>query len=74
MKFSYDSLKQAAKTGERLGKWNGYPVYSASCDKLENLGSGAYYIIFDDDNYIVRRADDIHFYETIVIFKKITFF
>lgn len=62
MKFSYDSLKQAAKTGERLGKWNGYPVYSASYGRLANLGSGAYYVIFDDDNYIVRRTDDTHFY------------
>ena len=57
MKFSYANLKSASKIGEQIGKWKGYNVYAASKYDLVSLGSGAVFIIYDDDNEIVRKID-----------------
>lgn len=61
MAFDYNTLNQAAKEGSRLGNWKGKTVFAASAAKLEKLGSGAYYILYDDENKLVGR-DGEYFY------------
>lgn len=61
MTFDYNTLKQAAKEGSRLGNWKGKSVFAASATKLQKLGSGAYYILYDDENKLVGR-DGEYFY------------
>jgi hypothetical protein len=56
MTFDYNTLKRAARDGSRLGNWNGKAVFAASAESLENKGSGAYYILYDDENRIVART------------------
>ena len=58
MTFDYNTLKRAARDGSRLGNWNGKGVFAASAAKLDDLGSGAYYILYDDENKIVGRYRD----------------
>ena len=57
MTFDYNTLKRAARDGSRLGNWNGKAVFAASANDLENKGSGAYYILYDDENRIVARTN-----------------
>jgi hypothetical protein len=57
MTFDYNTLKRAARDGSRLGNWNGKAVFAASANSLENKGSGAYYILYDDENRIVARTN-----------------
>ena len=57
MTFDYNTLKRAARDGSRLGNWNGKAVFAASADSLENKGSGAFYILYDDENKIVARTN-----------------
>ena len=61
MTFDYKTLKQAAKEGSRLGNWKGKGVFATSISQLEKLGSGAYYILYDDENKLVGR-DGEYFY------------
>ena len=56
MTFDYSTLKRAASDGSRWGNWNGKAVFAASANDLENKGSGAYYILYDDENKIVSRS------------------
>ena len=56
MTFDYITLKEAARDGIRLGNWKGKAVFAASYNDLENKGSGAYYVLYDDDNTIVART------------------
>ena len=58
MTFDYNTLKRAARDGSRLGNWNGKAVFAASANSLENKGSGAYYILYDDENKIVARTSN----------------
>ena len=58
MTFDYSTLKRAARDGSRLGNWNGKAVFAASADSLDNKGSGAYYILYDDENKIVARTNN----------------
>lgn len=58
MTFNYGTLKKAEREGTRLGNWNGKAVFAASANNLENLGSGAYYILYDDENKIVTRTNN----------------
>ena len=58
MTFNYGNLKKAEREGTRLGNWNGKAVFAASANNLENLGSGAYYILYDDENRIVARTSN----------------
>ena len=58
MTFDYNTLKRAARDGSRLGNWNGKAVFAASADSLENKGSGAYYILYDDENKIVAKTNN----------------
>ena len=55
MTLDYNTLKKAARDGLRLGNWNGKAVFAASASSLDNLGTGAYYILYDDENKIVAR-------------------
>ena len=61
MNFDYFTLKKLAKEGSRIGNWNGKAVFAASASNLENLGGGAFYVLYDDENKIVGR-DGKHFY------------
>lgn len=61
MNFDYYTLKKLAKEGSRIGNWNGKAVFAASASNLENLGGGAFYVLYDDENKIVGR-DGKHFY------------
>ena len=54
MKFSYSNLKSAEQGGNRIGNWHGLPVLASSKYGLKNKGSGVYYIVYDDNNKIVR--------------------
>ena len=54
-KFDYGTLRAASKGGIMLGKWSGYSVFSASKYDLDEKGSGACYILYDDNNKIVRK-------------------
>ena len=55
MKFSYNNLRNAERVGERVGNWKGMPVFASTSINLHQYGSGAYYIVYNDDNLIVRR-------------------
>lgn len=56
MIFDYITLKKAAREGTKLGNWNGKAVFAASAADLGNKGSGAFYILYDDENKIVGRS------------------
>lgn len=58
MTFDYRTLSRAAKEGQRLGNWNGKAVFAAGTAQLDNLGSGAYYILYDDENKIVAKTSN----------------
>lgn len=66
MEFSYYELKKWAQNGERIGNWNESPVFVCSCNDLINKGSGVYYILYDDENKIVKnKHDEWYVYGTI---------
>lgn len=56
MTFDYSTLKRCAKDGNRLGNWNGKAVFAAGSHQLDNLGTGAFYILYDDENKIVGKT------------------
>lgn len=58
MTFDYNTLKKAAREGQRLGNWNGKAVFAAPSTRLDNLGTGAYYILYDDENKIVTKTSN----------------
>ena len=58
MTFDYSTLRKAEREGMRLGNWNGKAVFASSANHLENKGSGAYYILYDDENKIVARTNN----------------
>lgn len=55
MKFTYSALRTAAHNGDRVGNWKGYPVFVCERENLDRKSEGAYFIVYDNDNYIVRR-------------------
>lgn len=58
MTFDYRTLRRCEYDGSRLGKWNGTVVFASSAANLENKGSGAYYIVYDDNNVIVTKTSN----------------
>ena len=62
MEFSYRNLEKSSRGGDRVGAWRGYKVFAASKNELNNLGNGAYYILYDDNNRIVRKGDNDNWY------------
>ena len=62
MEFSYRNLEKSSRGGDRVGAWKGYKVFAASKNELNNLGNGAYYILYDDNNRIVRKGNNDNWY------------
>lgn len=58
MTFDYNTLKRMAREGQRLGNWNGKAVFAAPSSRLDDLGTGAYYILYDDENKIVAKTSN----------------
>lgn len=56
MKFDYNSLRVAANDGMKVGVWKNKNVFACSRAELETKGSGAYYIVYDDNNALVGRS------------------
>lgn len=63
MKFNYNTLKEAERSGQRVGNWNGKPVFACAQRNLDNKGSGAFYIVYDDGNKIVERTNGAMWWE-----------
>ena len=61
MTFNYSTLKQAAKEGNRLGKWKDLPVFSCDRQSLSQKGNGAYYVVYDHDNAFVKKSGSMWF-------------
>ena len=57
-KYSYSKLSMASRDKKKLGMLWGSPVFATSKYELENLGTGAIYIVYDDKNTIVNRSGD----------------
>jgi hypothetical protein len=55
MKFSYDNLKIAELNGDRIGNWKGFPVFASRKMSLYDKAGGIFFIVYDDDNLIVKR-------------------
>ena len=55
MKFSYDNLRMMEQCGDRIGNWKGLPVFSSKKMNIDSKSSGAFFIVYDDDNVIVKR-------------------
>ena len=55
MNFDYRTLRSLELNGERLGSWNGRPVFASSSGNLDEKGTGAFYVLYDDENKIVGR-------------------
>lgn len=53
MLFNYENLKKAAKDGIKIGKWNGKSVFAVNAHELDKYGSGAYYVLYNDNSTIV---------------------
>lgn len=58
MELTYENLKSADQKGKRVGNWKGGPVFASSKDGLKNRGTEAYYIVYNDNNVLVRRNED----------------
>ncbi len=59
MKFSYDNLKLMERHGDRVGNWKGLPVFSSRKMNISEKASGAFFIVYDDDNVIVKRDNGV---------------
>lgn len=57
MEFSYQNLKTAAINGDRIGNWKGGKVFVCSRKDLDNKAGDVFYILYDDDNRLVRRGN-----------------
>jgi hypothetical protein len=54
MKFSYDNLRLMEHSGDRVGNWKGLPVFASRKARVDGSGSGAFLIVYDDDNRIIK--------------------
>ena len=52
---SKTQMKIMAARGDSIGKWNGTSVFVCSVEELNDKGSGAYYVLYDDENKIVGQ-------------------
>ena len=59
MKFSYDNLKFMEQCGDRIGNWKGFPVFSSRKMNIDEKANGAFFIVYDDDNVIVKRDNGV---------------
>lgn len=51
-----NEMKMIAAKGDSIGKWIGTSVFVCSVDDLAYKGSGAYYVLYDDENKIVGKS------------------
>ncbi len=66
MNFTYQILRQAEASGDRIGNWKGMPVFACRSNNLKHKGSGAYFILYDDENKLVGMfQDDWYEYGTV---------
>ena len=66
MNFTYQILRQAEANGDRIGNWKGMPVFACRSNNLKHKGSGAYFILYDDENKLVGMfQDDWYEYGTV---------
>ena len=68
MKFSYNTLRAADRAGEKVGNWKGRPVFASMKMDLGSRGTGAFFIVYDDNNLIVKKDD----YDTWWAFGQVT--
>ena len=54
-KYSYDYLKKAARTNERIGTWKNTGVYVCSKYKYDATKS-QFYVLYDDGNKLVKEG------------------
>ena len=59
MKFSYQNLKMAELGGDRIGNWKGFPVFASRRVLVDDKAGGAFFIVYDDDNVIVKRDNGV---------------
>ena len=59
MKFSYQNLKMAELGGDRIGNWKGFPVFASRRVLVDDKAGGAFFIVYDDDNLIVKRDNGV---------------
>ena len=59
MKFSYGNLKLMEQCGDRIGNWKGLPVFAVRKMNLDSKSGGAFFIVYDDDNVIVKRDNGV---------------
>ena len=59
MKFSYQNLKMAELGGDRIGNWKGFPVFASRRVLVNDKAGGAFFIVYDDDNLIVKRDNGV---------------
>lgn len=58
MNLDKATLMRFESRGEKVGTWHGKSVFACSSVNLESKGSGAYYILYDDENRIVARTNN----------------
>lgn len=56
MNFTYTELRKKSASGERIGRWGTMCVYAASAADLDDYGNGAYLVLYDDDNRLVKKS------------------
>lgn len=61
MSFDFEFLKEMEQKHESLGNWKGIKVMAASKQNLWKLGSGVFYIVYDD---LVGKCNDNEGYRT----------
>ena len=66
MKFSYDNLRLVEQYGDRVGNWKGFPVFASRRMNLDSKSGGAFFIVYDDNNVIVKRDNDVWYCYGIV--------
>jgi hypothetical protein len=52
--FGYTSMKSAMNENRRVGNWKDTPVYATMYNKLPTARTDVFYIVFDDDNALVK--------------------
>lgn len=62
MNFTYTELRRKSAEGGRVGQWGSMYVYAASAADLDDYGSGAYLILYDDDNRLVKKNSKEEWY------------
>ena len=53
---NYNAMLRAEINGDSVGKWKGMQVFVSSVERLNDKGSGVYYILYDDENRLVRKC------------------